>query len=121
MSRRQNILDRHPLPDVETGHADDMPQKIVYDRSRRQEGPASPWIPFLKALKPGQSFIVANHTVGYVQLKTKELGIDIVMQDAPGNRFEKRIWIYGIEADRRPIIKRTVVQKKVVTEEILHG
>lgn len=117
--RGPSILRTHPLPVVETHRAAEMPQKIVYDRSHREEGPASPWIPFLKERKPGESFVVDNHTTQYVQFKARQLDIDIVARTAH-TRWKTRIWIYGIPGDRNPIIKRFVTQKKVTREEIIH-
>lgn len=93
MNAAERILQTHPIPEVETGIA--MPAKRKYNKGERKQIDPSPWMAFLKARKVGESFIVGNFTIQYVQHKARELGIEVVTERVERCRTT-RIWIHKI-------------------------
>jgi len=106
---------RHEIPVVE--HDVPMPRKVLDGRSlskKVMKAEESPWVPFLKGLKVGDSFVVRHSTVNYVKIKAKELKIDLMWHYNEPEPHRARIWIYGIEGDRSPVY--AVIKK---TEEVV--
>ncbi len=116
------ILDRHPLPES-TSTAIEMPRKIVRSgvrKDRAYEGRQA-WLDWMKKLKVGESFMVDNYTVQYVQRIARMLDYDLVTSYASRSGLT-RIWIYGKPGKRHPILQRITIvrQKKVVREKVLY-
>jgi len=102
-----------------------MPQKIIDGRThaptnRKSFALREKWNEFLRSLAVGDSFVVANYSVQYVDRRARELDYDIVKGRA--EQYRTRIWIHGIPGDRRPIIERQHrVKERVISPEERDG
>ena len=105
-----SITQRHPIPEVIESTIP-MPTKYIDGRSHppKQHDKPNPWDEFLGTLSVGDSFVVPNHTVQYVQNRARRLKFDIVTARA-AEQFKTRIWLYGVPGNRTPIIDKRKVQ-----------
>lgn len=79
-------------PEIEN----DIPQPRPKKPRRQSPKHVSPWVVFIRKLKPGQSFVRASHEAGAAIVWLKKLEIPFVTRRAPGlPRNMIRIWIAG--------------------------
>jgi hypothetical protein len=83
------------LPTVENG----IPMPRIEPRrwGKSRKTPVSAWPAFLKALRPGQSFVVAYPRLTVVLLWSRKLGIEVVKKDLPRQSGDwmrsARVWV----------------------------
>lgn len=83
------------LPPVESG----IPMPRIEPRrwGKSRKTPVSAWPAFLKALRPGQSFVIAYPRLTIVLLWARKLGIEVVKKDLPRQAGDwmrsARVWV----------------------------